>query len=69
MGGKRAKGAWPCASSRTVMPKDQMSASALYLRRMGVLSSAGWHRLFRKTSGGCYSRLPRLKRCQGVLAR
>ena len=33
IGGKRAKGAWPCASSRTVMPKDQMSASALYLRR------------------------------------
>ncbi len=29
MGGKRAKGACPCASSSTVMPKDQMSASAL----------------------------------------
>lgn len=42
MGGKRAKGAWPCASSRTVMPNDQMSASALYLRR-GVPSSAGRH--------------------------
>ena len=32
MGGKRANGAWPCASSRMVMPKDQMSARLLYLR-------------------------------------
>ena len=31
MGGKRAKGACPCASSRMVMPKDQMSARELYL--------------------------------------
>ena len=31
MGGSRANGAWPCASSRMVMPNDQMSASELYL--------------------------------------
>jgi hypothetical protein len=41
MGGKRAKGAWPCASSRTVMPKDQMSASALYLRNDGRADLSG----------------------------
>lgn len=28
MGGRRAKGACPCASSSSVMPKDQMSARA-----------------------------------------
>ena len=31
MGGYRAKGACPCASSRIVMPNDQMSAEELYL--------------------------------------
>ena len=31
MGGYLAKGAWPCASSKIVMPKDQMSAKLLYL--------------------------------------
>ena len=34
IGGKRAKGACPCASSRMVMPNDQMSASELYLQRV-----------------------------------
>lgn len=37
IGGKRAKGACPCASSRMVMPKDQMSASELYLHRTSSL--------------------------------
>lgn len=31
MGGSLANGAWPCASSRMVIPKDQMSARLLYL--------------------------------------
>jgi hypothetical protein len=31
MGGYRANGACPCASSRIVMPNDQMSAKQLYL--------------------------------------
>lgn len=31
MGGRRANGAWPCASSSSVMPNDQMSARASYL--------------------------------------
>lgn len=31
MGGSLANGAWPCASSRMVIPKDQMSAKLLYL--------------------------------------
>ncbi len=31
MGGYRAKGACPCASSRIVMPNDHMSAEELYL--------------------------------------
>ena len=33
MGGSLANGACPCASSSMVMPKDQMSASELYLQR------------------------------------
>ena len=33
MGGSLANGACPCASSNMVMPKDQMSASELYLQR------------------------------------
>ena len=35
MGGRRAKGACPWASSRMVMPNDQMSARELYLGRHG----------------------------------
>lgn len=31
IGGYRAKGAWPCASSSMVIPNDQMSARELYL--------------------------------------
>ncbi len=31
MGGSLAKGACPCASSRMVIPKDQISARLLYL--------------------------------------
>ena len=36
MGGYRAKGACPCASSRMVMPNDQMSAEELYLRNQST---------------------------------
>ena len=35
IGGKRAKGACPCASSRIVIPNDHMSASELYLQATG----------------------------------
>lgn len=39
MGGYRANGAWPCASSRMVMPNDQMSARELYLQASQLHSS------------------------------
>ena len=38
MGGYRAKGACPCASSRMVIPNDQMSAEELYLHRTSMRS-------------------------------
>ena len=43
MGGKRANGAWPCASSRMVMPKDQMSARELYLGRRITAQAQSMH--------------------------
>ena len=42
IGGKRAKGAWPCAISRMLIPKDQMSARQLYLHRAGLLGRSPW---------------------------
>jgi len=39
MGGSRAKGAWPWASSRMVIPNDQISANELYLGRPKVPGS------------------------------
>ena len=41
MGGYRAKGACPCASSRMVIPNDQMSAEELYLHHASMCSH--WH--------------------------
>lgn len=38
MGGSLANGAWPCASSRMVIPKDQMSAKLLYLIDTATMS-------------------------------
>ena len=46
IGGKRAKGACPCASSRMVMPNDQMSASELYLQGTSSLHGSRVVRAF-----------------------